>query len=41
MIQVEIKFLFEFLDKFIIPSLYTSQAIDAEVGFSSGYLARF
>ena len=40
MIQVEIKFLFEFLDKFIIPSLNTSQASDAELGFSSGYLAR-
>ena len=40
MIQVEIKFLFEFLDKFIIPSLNTSQASDAELGFSSGYLAQ-
>ena len=40
MIQVEIKFLFEFLDKFIIPSLNASQASDEEVGFSSGYLAR-
>ncbi|PFX22700.1 Zinc finger MYM-type protein 1 [Stylophora pistillata] len=39
MIQVEIKFLFEFLDKFIIPSLNTSQASDAELGFSSDYLA--
>ena len=40
MIQVEIKFLFEFLDKFIIPSLNTSQASDAELEFSSGYLAQ-
>ena len=40
MIQVEIKFLFEFLDKFIIPSLNASQASDEELGFSSGYLAR-
>ena len=38
--QVEIKLLFEFLDKFIIPSLNSSQASDAELGFSSGYLAR-
>ena len=34
MIQVEIKFLFEFPDKFIIPSLNTSQASDAELEFS-------
>lgn len=40
MIQVEIKFSFEFLDKFIIPSLYASQASDEELGFSSGYLAQ-
>ena len=40
MIQVQIKFLFEFLDKFIIPSLNSSQASDEELGFSSGYLAR-
>ena len=40
LIQVEIKFLFEFLDKFIIPSLNASQASDIELGFSSGYLAR-
>lgn len=40
MIQVEIKFLFQFLDKFIIPSLNTSEASDAELGFSSGYRAR-
>ena len=40
MIQVEVKFLFESLDKVIIPSLNTSQANDAELGFSSGYLAR-
>ena len=40
LIQVEIKFLFEFLDKFIIPSLNASQASDNELGFSSGYLAR-
>ena len=40
MIQVEIKFLFEFPDKFIIPSLNTSQASDAELEFSSGYLAQ-
>ena len=40
LIQVEITFLFEFLDKFIIPSLNASQASDNELGFSSGYLAR-
>ena len=40
MIQVEIKFLFEFLEKFIIPSLNASQASDEELEFSSGYLAR-
>ena len=40
LIQVEIKFLFEFLDKFIIPSLNASQASDNKLGFSSGYLAR-
>ena len=36
LIQVEIQFLFEFLDNFIIPSL----ASDNELGFSSGYLER-
>ena len=36
LIQVEIKVLFEFLDKFIIPSLTR----DNELGFSSGYLER-
>ena len=40
MIQVEIKFLYEFLDKFLIPSLNASQATDQELGFSSGYFAR-
>ena len=40
MIQVEVKFSFEPLDKVIIPSLNTSQANDAELGFSSDYLAR-
>ena len=40
MIQVEIKFLYEFLDKFLIPSLNASQATDQDLGFSSGYLAR-
>jgi len=40
MIQVEIKFLHEFLDKFPIPSLNASQAADQELGFSSGYLAQ-
>ena len=40
MIQVEIKFLYEFLDKFLIPSLNASQAADQELGFSNGYLAR-
>jgi len=40
LIQVEIKFLYEFLDKFLIPSLNASQATDQELGFSSGYLAR-
>ena len=40
MIQVEIKFLFEFLDKFIFPSLNASQASDEDLEFSSGYLAR-
>ena len=40
MIQVEIKFLYEFLVKFLIPSLNASQATDQELGFSSGYLAR-
>ena len=40
MIQVEVIFLFEFLDKFIIPTLNASQAGDDELGFSSGYLAR-
>ena len=39
MIQVEAKFLFEPLDNVIIPSLNTSQANDAELGYS-GYLAR-
>ena len=39
MIQVEIKFLYEFLDKFLIPSLNASQATDQDLGFSSGYLA--
>ncbi|XP_044176005.1 uncharacterized protein LOC122959024 [Acropora millepora] len=34
LIRVEIKFLFEFLDKFIIPSLTSNN----ELGFSSGYL---
>ena len=40
MIQVEVKSSFEPLDKVIIPSLNTSQANDAELGFSSDYLAR-
>ena len=40
MIQVEVKSSFEPLDKVIIPSLNTSQANDAELVFSSGYLAR-
>ena len=40
MIQVEIKFLYEFLDNFLIPSLNASQATDQELGFSNRYLAR-
>ena len=38
LIQVEIKFLFELLDNFIL-SLNASQTSDNELGFSSGYLA--
>ena len=38
MIQVEIKFLFEFLNKFIIPSLNTSQASDAELNLNCCHL---
>ena len=40
MIQVEIKFLYEFLDKFLILSLNASQATDQDLGLSSGYLTR-